>query len=417
VTAQVVPPATAREERTVLAAGIYRGAAGTGALLVEAEVLADLTGPTHGRTAVGDRRAWDLAAAAVVAVEVAGAAVEVAAVEAAGADKLLARAIWIGAQEMKLASPNPSSSTLVALRALVLLLCLPGCVLAGEEQPASIAPQTFQTPQQAADALVDAATQFDERALEQIFGSAGNDIIFSGDYADDRQRAADFAAQAHEMKRVSLEPKSGTRAFLLVGKQGWPFPIPIVKTSGGWFFDAKAGQKELLYRRIGNNERDAIAICRGFVDAQYDYALKPREGYDVNQFAQRIVSSPGKQDGLAWQGPDGTWQGPIGKNIAKAIEEGYSQGTPYHGYFFKVLKGQGPAAPLGELDYLVNGMMIGGFALAAAPAEYRVTGVKTFMVSQDGVVYQKDLGPSSLSQFSSMERFNPDSSWTPVGDE
>ena len=315
---------------------------------------------------------------------------------------------------MKLASTNPSSFTLVLVRTLLLLLCFPGCVLAGQEQPASIAPETFQTPQQAADALVEAATKFDERALERIFGSAGNDIIFSGDYSEDRQRAADFAKQAHEMKSVSLEPRRGTRAFLLVGKQDWPFPIPIVKTNNGWFFDAKAGQQELLYRRIGNNERDAIAICHGFVDAQYEYAIRPRDGYDVNQFAQRIVSTPGKQDGLAWQDPDGTWQGPIGQNIAKAIEEGYSKGAPYHGYFFKVLKGQGPAAPLGEVDYVVKGVMIGGFALAAAPAEYRVTGVKTFMVSRDGVIYQKDLGPASLEQFMRMELFNPDKSWTPV---
>lgn len=304
------------------------------------------------------------------------------------------------------------------MRAVVLLLlCFPRYVLVAQAQPAQIAPKTFQTPQEAADALVEAATKFDEGALEQIFGSAGNDIIFSGEYADDRQRATDFAAQAHEMKKVSLEPKNGTRAFLLVGKEEWPFPIPIVKTSSGWFFDVKAGQQELLYRRIGNNERDAIAICDGFVDAQHQYALQPRNGYDVNQYAQRIISSPGQQDGLAWQGPDGTWQGPIGQNIANAIDVGYSKGSPYHGYFFKVLKGQGPAAPLGEMDYVVKGMMIGGFALAAAPAEYRVTGVKSFIVSQDGVVYEKDLGPSTLSQFSSMERFNPDDSWTPVLDQ
>lgn len=315
---------------------------------------------------------------------------------------------------MKLASTDPTSPTLFAVRTLVWLLCFSGWVLVA--QSAQIAPKTFPTPQQAADALVDAATKFDEGTLEQIFGSSGNDIIFSGEYAEDRQLAADFAAQAHEMKKVSLEPRNGTRAFLLVGKEDWPFPIPIVKTSSGWSFDVKAGQQEILYRRIGNNERDAIAICNGFVDAQHEYALQPRDGYDVNQFAQRIISSSGKQDGLAWQGPDGTWQGPIGQNIATAIEEGYSKGEPYHGYFFKVLKGQGPAAPLGEMNYVLEGVMIGGFALAAAPAEYRVTGVKSFIVSQDGVVYQKDLGPSSLSQFNSMERFNPDSSWNPVLD-
>lgn len=217
---------------------------------------------------------------------------------------------------------------------------------------------------------------------------------------------------------MSLDPKTGTRAFLLVGNEDWPFPVPIVKTSTKWFFDAKTGRQELLYRRIGSNELDAIGICRGYVEAQHDYALQPREGYDVNQYAQRIVSSHGKQDGLAWQNSDGTWGGPIGDKIARAIEQGYTSGSePYHGYFFKVLKGQGPAAPLGEMDYVVKGVMIGGFALVAAPAQYRVTGVRTFIVSQDGVVYDKDLGLTTLDEFNKMEHFNPDKSWNPVPDE
>jgi hypothetical protein len=151
------------------------------------------------------------------------------------------------------------------------------------------------------------------------------------------------------------------------------------------------------------------------VEAQHEYALKKREGYDVNQYAQQIVSAPGKQDGLAWQNPDGRWAGPVGEKIARAIEQGYSPGAePYHGYFFKILKGQGPAAPLGDMDYVVKGVMIGGFALIAAPAEYGVTGVKSFIVSQDGVVYEKDCGLASLSEFIKMERFNPDKSWAPV---
>ncbi len=152
--------------------------------------------------------------------------------------------------------------------------------------------------------------------------------------------------------------------------------------------------------------------------AQDEYAFKKREGYDVNQYAQRIVSTPGQQDGLAWQNADGTWGGPLGQKAARAIEQGYSAGAqPYHGYFFKILKGQGPAAPLGQMDFVVKGVMIGGFALVAAPAEYRATGVKTFIVSHDGVVYQKDLGPASLEEFEKMELFNPDKSWTPVLEE
>jgi hypothetical protein len=151
------------------------------------------------------------------------------------------------------------------------------------------------------------------------------------------------------------------------------------------------------------------------VKAQDEYALKKREGYAVNQYAQRIISSPGTQDGLAWQNPDGTWGGPLGEQAARAIEQGYtSRAVPYHGYYFKILKGQGPAAPLGQMDFVVEGVMIGGFALVAAPAEYRLTGVKTFIVSYDGVVYQKDLGPVTLDEFKKMELFNPDKSWTPV---
>ncbi len=172
---------------------------------------------------------------------------------------------------------------------------------------------------------------------------------------------------------------------------------------------------DTLCRRIGANELDAINICDGFVEAQEEYALRPHEGYSVAQYAQRVISSPGKQDGLAWQNPDGTWAGPVGETIAQAIAQGYSsKEEPYHGYFFKVLKGQGPAAPLGQLDYVINGAMIGGYALVAAPAEYRVTGVKTFIVSNDGVVYERDFGDSTVEEFKKIERFNPDSSWQPV---
>jgi hypothetical protein len=278
--------------------------------------------------------------------------------------------------------------------------------------------KTFDNPQQAAGALIDAAEKFDQAALIQIFGPNGDDVVFTGEYALDRKHAADFVAEAHEKNSVSVDPKSGSRAFLLVGNEDWPFPVPIVKRDAKWSFDSKAGLQELLYRRIGANELDAIQICHGYVEAQYDYAFRKREGYDVNQYAQRIISSPGKQDGLAWQNADGTWGGPIGDKIARAIEQGYAMDVePYHGYFFKILKGQGPAAPLGQLDYVVKGVMIGGFALVAAPAEYAVTGVRTFIVSQDGVVYDKDFGSRTLDEFKKMELFNPDKSWSPVMDQ
>jgi hypothetical protein len=287
----------------------------------------------------------------------------------------------------------------------------------GPAAPNPSAAKRFDSPQQAADALVSAAANFDVTALMGILGPDGNDIVFSGEFGLDRKHAADFATEASEKKSVSVDPNSGKRAFLLVGNEDWPFPVPLVQANQKWFFDSKAGRQELVHRRIGANELDAIEICRGYVEAQHEYAMRQRTLYDVNQYAQRIVSSPGKQDGLAWQNSDGTWDGPIGQNIARAIEQGYtSSSEPYHGYFFKILKSQGPAAPLGEIDFVVKGVMIGGFALVAAPAVYSVTGVKTFIVSHDGVVYEKDLGQETLDQFKKMDRFNPDTSWTPVTD-
>jgi hypothetical protein len=279
-------------------------------------------------------------------------------------------------------------------------------------------PKTFDTPEQAAETLVAAAEKFDVAALEAIFGSAGHDLIVTGETVRDKETAAAFAAQARAKMAVAVDPNNKNRAILSIGNDDWPSPVPLVKSGGKWIFDAKSGRQEILYRRIGRNELDAIQICHGYVEAQHEYALQKREGYDVNQYAQRIISTPGKQDGLAWKNPDGSWGGPIGENIANAIELGYSsRSDPYHGYHFKVLKGQGPAAPLGELDYVVKGVMIGGFALIAAPAQYRITGVKTFMVSQDGVVYQKDLGPNSLEIAKKIERFNPDKTWDPVEEE
>ena len=321
----------------------------------------------------------------------------------------------------KIGAATPLRIRLILIAVGFVFLLVPACVRGQQpktkrpEIPAATTHLTFDTPQSAADTLIAAAGKFDVGALTSLFGPGGEDIVFSGEYPQDKQRALDFAAEAKEKMSVAIDPKTGSRAFLLVGNEDWPFPVPIVKQGNRWSFDADAGRQELLYRRIGSDELDAIDVCNGYVEAQYDYAFRKRNEYEVNQYAQRIISTPGKQDGLAWQNEDGTWGGPIGEKIARAIEQGYSTGAePYHGYFFKILKGQGPAAPMGQMDYVVKGVMIGGFALVAAPAEYGVTGVKTFIVSQDGVVYEKDFGPSTLNEFAKMERFNPDKSWHPV---
>jgi DUF2950 family protein len=274
--------------------------------------------------------------------------------------------------------------------------------------------KAFGTPQQALDAVIAAAEKFDTAAIEEIFGPEGKEILVTAEPPNDKEIAKTFAELAREKNSISIDPKNKNHAVILVGKDNWPFAVPLVKSNGKWYFDTDAGIDELTYRRVGGNELDAIEICRGFVEAQEEYALQKHDGSEVNQYAQRIISTAGKQDGLAWQTAEGKWEGPIGENVANAIEKGYTAGQPYHGYYFKVLKGQGPAAPLGEMDYIVHGAMIGGFALVAAPAEYAVTGVKTFLVSNDGVVYEKDFGDNTGDEFKKMDRFNPDETWTPV---
>ncbi len=278
----------------------------------------------------------------------------------------------------------------------------------------------FDTPKQAADALIEVAANFDVTAATEILGPDSKDIVSSKDPVQDKNRAAAFAAKAKEKNSIEIDKKEPNRAILLVGNDDFPLPIPIVKHKGKWSFDTKVGREEILNRRIGANELDAITICRGFVEAQKEYAQEKHDDAKVNQYAQRVISTPGKHDGLAWRNPDGTWGGPIGEEVAKALEQGYrpqSQPQPYHGYYFKVLKGQGPAAPKGEMDFVVGGAMIGGFAMAAAPAQYRVTGVKTFIVGPSGIVYEKDLGPDTLKRFQSMDRYNPEKTWQHTADE
>jgi hypothetical protein len=285
--------------------------------------------------------------------------------------------------------------------------------------PASTAAQkTFATAREAAEALVSASESFDAPTMTAILGPDGEDLVVTGEPVKDRDAAAAFAAKAREKLAIEPDPKNPNRATLSVGNEDWPLPIPILRKNGTWRFDSKAGRQEILYRRIGENELDAIQICHGYVEAQQEYALLKRDGSEVNQYAQRIISTPGKQDGLAWRNADGTWEGPVGEDIARIIELGYTdKATPYHGYFFKVLKSQGPAAPMGEMDFVVKGVMIGGFALIAVPAEYLVTGVKTFIVSHDGVVYEKDLGDGTLNALKTMERYNPDKTWKRVPEE
>jgi hypothetical protein len=278
--------------------------------------------------------------------------------------------------------------------------------------------RAFATAQAAADSLIQAASTFDEAALVAMLGPDNRDLVTTEDAVRDKSYALAFVALAKEGHTVVVNPSTPGRAVLQVGQDHWPFPVPIVRIAGKWYFDAKAGRDEILFRRVGANELDAIEICRGFVEAQNQYALDPHDDSPMHQYAQRIISTPGKHDGLFWRNADGSDGGPISESVAKAIEEGYAVDTTsaYHGYFFQVLKGQGPAAPLGELDYVIHGAMIGGFALIATPAEYGVTGVQTFIVNHNGIVYQKDLGPDSVALARQIDRYNPDKTWHRTND-
>lgn len=298
--------------------------------------------------------------------------------------------------------------------------------IAAPGPPASAAPPaapavkqtTFDSPQQAADAAIAAAAADDVPALLAMFGPDGKDLIESGDAVEDKQNRAHFVEKARQKTEVRFDIGSPKEAILLAGEDGWPFPAPIVQRNGRWLFDSKAGREEVLARKIGGNELDAIAILRGYVEAQLEYASEEHDGSGMLQYAQKSISTPGKRDGLCWKNEDGSLGGPIGEFIAKALVEGHASRTePYNGYYFRILKAQGPSAPLGPRDYVVKGAMIGGFAMVAWPANYGVTGIKTFQVNHDGIVHQKDLGPETAKLAAGITRYDPGKGWQVTLDE
>jgi hypothetical protein len=223
-----------------------------------------------------------------------------------------------------------------------------------------------------------------------------------------------FVGKSKEKTAIEYDLADPDVAILVVGKDDWPSPVPIVRGKDGkWRFDSKSGAREILARRIGGNELDAIAILRGFDEAQLEYASVEHDGSGMLQYAQKFISSPGKQDGLSWKNADGSFGGPMGDEIAEAVAEGYTDKTkPYNGYFFKILTAQGPSAPKGARNYIVQGAMIGGFAMIAWPATYDVTGIQTFITNQDGIVYQKDLGPDTATLAPKITAYDPDKTWT-----
>lgn len=282
---------------------------------------------------------------------------------------------------------------------------------------AAIAQQTFKTPDEAAGALASAAKANDMKALITVLGPDGEDIVSSGDAVADAATREKFVANYDAKHEIAMEGDG--KATMVIGQEDFPFPIPLVRKDGMWRFDTAAGREEILFRRIGRNELDAIQACLAYVDAQNEYAEKDRTGAGINTYAQRVISRPGKKDGLYWPTTEGEDPSPLGELVAQATAEGYRVGagrTPFHGYYFKILTRQGTAAPGGELDYVVRGNMIGGFALVAYPAEYGNSGVMTFLVNHAGTVFQKDLGPDTANLAERMSSFNPDQTWQTVSD-
>ena len=275
----------------------------------------------------------------------------------------------------------------------------------------------FPSPGAAAQALVTAAKNDDVTALVEILGPSAKSIITTGDPVADRKSRRTFAARA--VQKMSLVPYHGSQAAktILAGKDGWPLPIPIVEKNGQWYFDTAEGKQEILSRRIGGNELDAIEVSRGFVESQHEYAAQNRTADNAPVYAQKIISSPGEHDGLYWPADGESDESPIGEIVARAIAEGYTnKQDPYHGYYFRVLKSQGPHASGGSMSYLENGLMTKGFALIAWPSNYASTGIMTFIVDKTGIVYQKDLGRRTAEIAGAYASYDPDQTWTPVSD-
>jgi hypothetical protein len=281
-------------------------------------------------------------------------------------------------------------------------------------QTVALAHENFDTPMHAVRALVAAAQSNDIARLQAIFGAGSDELVESGDPVADKRDRANFV-KAYYAKHILLDD-GADRRLLAVGVRSFQLPTPIVRRDGRWAFDGAAGAEELVDIRIGRNELDAIAVCKGIVDAENDYASMSSDTHAAKTYAAKLMSDPGRRNGLYWEAQSGEPSSPAGPFLAQAAEEGHPVGTgsPYHGYHYHLLTAQGPGAPGGAKSYLVDGALTGGFAAVAWPAQYRASGVMTFIVGQDGVVYQKDLGDDTQRLAQSLAAYDPDSSWTPA---
>jgi Protein of unknown function (DUF2950) len=287
--------------------------------------------------------------------------------------------------------------------AILLTLCFPVYLAAQRSGQ-----KTFSSAEEASNALVTAAQSNDEKAMLDILGPDGKHIVSSGDDAEDAENRANFAQKYQQMHRLVKEPDGSTTLY--IGAENWPTPIPLVNKGNAWYFDTEAGQKEILFRRIGRNEMSAIRVCQELVAAQKEYSTQHSE------YAQKIYSDEGQHNGLYWKSGDADAQSPVGPLVAAAVSEAYANKpeappTPYRGYYYHILTRQGKNGPGGEKNYVASGKMTGGFAFVAYPAEYRSSGVMTFIVNEDGVVYQKDLGKKTDTLAKAMKEYNPNASW------
>jgi hypothetical protein len=273
-------------------------------------------------------------------------------------------------------------------------------------------PKAFTSPREAMQAVVKALQAGDKENLRAILGPESEDILSSGDPVADKADRDRFLTAYSEKVEVAAQGNDWVEVIL--GHDNWPFPIPLVKGQQGWFFDTAAGKEEILNRRIGRNELDAIQVCEGYVDAQREYASADREQNGVIQYAQKVISDPNMRNGLYWEPVEGEVPSPLGPFMALAAAEGYKPGTkpiPFHGYYYRILKAQGPNAPGEAYNYVINGHMVAGFALVAWPAEYGVSGIMTFVVNRNGIVYEKDLGPETAKIAEAMTQYNPEETW------
>jgi len=312
---------------------------------------------------------------------------------------------------------NKELSARAAFRLLAAAVILMIFIFSGVNAGAALKQKGFATPEAAVRAFAAAMESNDENELLSIFGMAGKELISSGDPVRDKQRRETFIADYNRKNKLAQE---GSRMILNVGEKDWPFPIPLVKQGDQWFFDTKAGKEEILNRRIGENELSTVQTLLAIVDAQREYAMHDRNNDGIREYAEKFGSDPGKKNGLYWTTQPGEAPSPLGELVAEARAEGYRRsGTqqgpiPFHGYYFRILKKQGKHAAGGAFDYVVKNKMIGGFAVVAYPAAYGSSGVMTFIVSHEGVVYQKDLGKNTAKTATAMTSFDPDKTWKKV---